>query len=263
VSTGANGIVSASVFLVDEHVPGVPGERSTSKHPGARGARLQRGVLLALVVRVAERVGRCAGEHAGKRDHHAVHADIVVGRAQGLVLRPVRRFGERPRALAGALVRGVARPRVRPPGARVRAVLPAPHAAEAFDHHVRVREHQHEATLPGPRPRRELAHLGQRQGLAEGVLVVGDLVVKEDARVAAAARRGVGQVGLVKCAPPLRYRRRRGRRLGSQRLDEVHDDGFLLRRDRAVPDDGHGDVAVVDEVLGGRDVVKLEIPAIA
>ena len=86
---------------------------------------------------------------------------------------------ERPRALPGALVRGVPHPRVRRAGRRpcaaaaVRPVVPAPARAEALHRQVPRREHQREAAgLCGARRGRERRELGQLQALPQRARLV-------------------------------------------------------------------------------------------
>ncbi|KAB8088984.1 hypothetical protein EE612_013780 [Oryza sativa] len=111
------------------------------------------------------------------------------------------------------------------------------------------------------------------EALPERALVVGELAgephLRGDLAASAAVlalRRRLGQVQLVDGVPPLRHGRGRRRRGDGEQEEEVGDDGLLRRREAAVPDDRHGDVApqhgavVVRELLAGRWLVQLHEP---
>ena len=108
----------------------------------------------ALIVTIAESVGSCAGDHAGNRDAHAVHTDVVVGRLQGWHVRAgaVGSLSEGPCAETRACTGGVAHPRegerlmlgCRRAYVAVRATL---HAAEAL--YIDVRGGQDEVDCGG------------------------------------------------------------------------------------------------------------------
>lgn len=101
-------VVAGPAGRVHQQRPGVTRVRPLAVHSGARGGGLQRRVGVALEEAVAERVGDGADDHRGEGYHHAVDADVAVGRREGRRLRAVHRLVVRPRALAGALGRRVA-----------------------------------------------------------------------------------------------------------------------------------------------------------
>ncbi|KAE8818965.1 hypothetical protein D1007_03168 [Hordeum vulgare] len=262
-------IVARPGGLVHFEVAGVARVRAVAEDSWAGGGGLQRRVAAALVIPVAERVGRRAGEHAREVHDHGVGPDVAVGRHEGRVLGAVGGLVEGPRARAGALRLRVADPDVGRAGAGVGAVQAAPAHAEALHRHVLRREHHRDAAFLGFSRRGQGGDLLEGEGLAHGARAVGELVREQDtgalARAAGLGARG-GEVLLVDGAPPLRDGRRGGLRLGGEREEEVEDHRLLRRLKVAVPEDGHGDVAVehgaivVGEHVGRVRPVQLHAP---
>ncbi|CAM0944059.1 unnamed protein product [Alopecurus aequalis] len=247
-ATRAVGIVARAGGRVHLQVPGVARVRAAPEDPRAGGAGLQRRVAAALVVRVAERVGGGAGEHAGEVHDHAVHADVGIGRHQGRSLGSVRGLVERPSALAGALGRRVADPDVGRSGAGVVAVQAAPAHAESFHGHVLRREDHRNTALLGLGRRGQSGDLRQSEGVAHGGRPVGAIRELVREQHPGLLGRGVaghgGDVLLVDGAPPLRDGRRRGLKRGCEGVEEIEDHRLLCQLEFAVPEYGHGDVAV-------------------